>query len=470
MAEIVVLPQQGNSVEEVVLLEWRVAAGDTVAEGDILCEVETDKATMEVESTAGGTVLKLLADAGDTVPVKTPIVVVGNPGEDISGLVPGSGADTATNQTEANSAPAASPSPAGESPAAPGTATPSGAGTAPAAQAPAPSGSEPASGSAASPRARMRAAERGIDPSRIAGSGPDGRVIERDVLAAAATTTAAAGSAAGTAGIAGTGIGGRITAADAAGAAGSPSPAAASPAGAAITGPARVVEEIPVAGVRKVIAERMHASLQETAQLTMHASADARSMQRLRRRLKRDGGALGLDGVNLNDMVMFAVARTLLHFPEVNSHFTGSSIRRFEGVDLGFAVDTPRGLLVPTIQGAHALSLAEMSRRGKELARRAIDGKAGPADLAPATFTVTNLGAFGVERFTPVLNPPQVAILGVGSIELKALQQPDGSVEHIPHMGLSLTIDHQAVDGAPGARFLQALSRNLAAFDLLLVG
>jgi pyruvate dehydrogenase E2 component (dihydrolipoamide acetyltransferase) len=214
----------------------------------------------------------------------------------------------------------------------------------------------------------------------------------------------------------------------------------------------------------------MHASLRDTAQLTMHASADARRLQELRSRLKRDGEALGLAGVNLNDMVMFAVAQTLRHFPEINAHFTGTSIRRFDGVDLGFAVDTPRGLLVPTIQGAHALTLADLSRRGKELAQRAIDGKAGPDDLAPATFTITNLGAFGVERFTPVLNPPQVAILGVGSIELKAVQRPDGSVEHVPHMGISLTIDHQAVDGAPGARFLQALSRNLAAFDLLLVG
>jgi pyruvate dehydrogenase E2 component (dihydrolipoamide acetyltransferase) len=407
--------------------------------------------------------------------VKTPIVVVGNEGnegEDISALL----ADAIDESTAASTTDTGSDAPgatgASGATGALGSTGAASAATAPAVAAPTAPSTAPAEGSPASPRARMRAAERGIDPRRLAGTGPDGRVIERDVLSAAATTTAAAGDAAGTPGIAGTGIAGRITAADAAasGAGGSTAASATPSAVTSQAGPARMVEEIAVTGVRKVIAERMHASLRDTAQLTMHASADARRLQELRSRLKRDGEALGLAGVNLNDMVMFAVAQTLRHFPEINAHFTGTSIRRFDGVDLGFAVDTPRGLLVPTIQGAHALTLADLSRRGKELAQRAIDGKAGPDDLAPATFTITNLGAFGVERFTPVLNPPQVAILGVGSIELKAVQRPDGSVEHVPHMGISLTIDHQAVDGAPGARFLQALSRNLAAFDLLLVG
>ncbi|MFW5827105.1 MAG: 2-oxo acid dehydrogenase subunit E2 [Alkalispirochaeta sp.] len=212
----------------------------------------------------------------------------------------------------------------------------------------------------------------------------------------------------------------------------------------------------------------MHASLQNTAQLTLHSSADARALKALRARFKQSGEELGLGGVNLNDMVMFAVVQTLEEFPDLNAHFTGDVIRRFSGVDVGFAVDTPRGLLVPTVQNAHTLSLAQLSRRIKELAQRAIDGKATSEDLAPATFTVTNLGAFGIERFTPVLNPPQVAILGVNSINLKAVEGRDGSVEHVPHMGLSLTIDHQAVDGAPGARFLQTLSRRLAEFDLLM--
>lgn len=456
MADIVVLPQQGNSVEEVILLDWQVAEGDTVQEGDILCEVETDKATMEVESTASGTVLRILAAAGDTVPVKTPIVVVGAAGEDISTLDLGGAVATdhapGTDGAAGDDRPPAPPSEPPRPPESPIAA----------------SGERAGAIAPVSPRARMRAAERGVDPSTVPGTGPGGRIIERDVLAAAPAATAAARAAGVPTGLSGGGPGGRVTSEDIAAASSGdavppPSPSGNTPA----VGAATVVQEIPVAGVRKVIAERMAASLRETAQLTLHASADARALRSLRARLKRDGDALGLSGVNLNDMVMYAVARTLPEFPDLNSHFLGTSIRRFDGVDLGFAVDTPRGLLVPTVRGAAALSLLQLSTRVKELAGRALDGKAGPDDLAPATFTVTNLGAFGVERFTPVLNPPQVAILGVGSIELKAVETADG-VEHHPHIGLSLTIDHQAVDGAPAARFLQVLCRRIAAFDLVL--
>lgn len=466
MAEIVVLPQQGNSVEEVVLLEWKVAEGDSVSEGTVLCEVETDKATMEVESTASGTVLKRLAAAGDEVPVKSPLVVVGEAGEDISGLDLG-GADS--DITEPSSQNAASPAAdVAEAPTSGSAESSTSSPTSPRGAPPQSSGTaatttDSSTGTVGvSPRARMRAAERGIDPAPVSGTGPGGRIIERDILSAAPATTASAqGTAAGTPG---TGVGGRITTGDAAAASTGGPRSDAQP----VTEGTAVAEEIPVSGVRRVIADRMLASLQTTAQLTLDASADARALRTLRARFKQSGEELGLSGVNLNDMLMFAVVQTLHEFPEINSHFTGDTLRRFSGVDLGFAVDTPRGLLVPTVKNAHTLSLAQLSRQVKELAQRAIDGKATNEDLAPATFTVTNLGAFGIEHFTPVLNPPQVAILGVGSINLKAVEGSDASVEHIPHLGLSLTINHQAVDGAPGARFLQTLSRLLANFDLLL--
>ncbi len=475
MAEIVVLPQQGNSVEEVVLLDWNVAEGDSVSVGSVLCEVETDKATMEVESTAAGTVLKLLAAAGDEVPVKSPLVVVGEAGEDISRVDLGDTGHSGDTEAAGGGAAAGGPHPtSGEAPSpTPGSAagdTDSAPRAAAGAESPGPGspGAFATSGgvsgtSGVSPRARMRAAERAIDPRTISGSGPGGRVIERDVLSAAAETTASARGAA--AGTPGTGVGGRVTTADRAA---SQEPRSSSPAADRTEGATTIRDEVSVSGVRRVIADRMHASLQNTAQLTLHSSADARALKALRARFKQSGEELGLGGVNLNDMVMFAVVQTLEEFPDLNAHFTGDVIRRFSGVDVGFAVDTPRGLLVPTVQNAHTLSLAQLSRRIKELAQRAIDGKATSEDLAPATFTVTNLGAFGIERFTPVLNPPQVAILGVNSINLKAVEGRDGSVEHVPHMGLSLTIDHQAVDGAPGARFLQTLSRRLAEFDLLM--
>ena len=455
MAETIVLPQQGNSVEEVVLLEWKVRIGDSISEGDVVCEVETDKATMEVEASAGGTVLALLAEAGDEVPVKTPIVIVGEPGEDISGL------DTGNTDADASASGPAEP-------ARPTTAasTAAAAATPPAAT---PNGDNAASGASASPRARMRAAERGVNPATLTGTGPGGRVIERDVLSAAAPATAAARAQGLQGRQEGTALGGRIASADPSAATPTSAAPPSTPAEAPASGPAEVARELPVSGIRKVVAERMLASLQDTAQLTLHSSADARALQQMRRRFKAEGESLGLSGITLNDMVMYAVVRTLPDFPELNAHFHGTKISVFSGVDLSFAVDTPRGLLVPTVQGAGGLSLAELSARIKELASRAIDGKAGPADLAMGTFTVTNLGAFGIERFTPVLNPPQVAILGVGSIDLKPVAAADGTgVEHLPHIGLSLTIDHQAVDGAPGARFLAALSGAIAGFDLLL--
>jgi pyruvate dehydrogenase E2 component (dihydrolipoamide acetyltransferase) len=221
--------------------------------------------------------------------------------------------------------------------------------------------------------------------------------------------------------------------------------------------------------VRKIIAGRMLASLQTTAQLTMNASADARALQALRKRLKESDEALGLRGITINDLVLFAVARALLLHPDLNALFAENTISRYRRVHLGFAVDTPRGLIVPVIRNADSLSLRALAGEAKRLAAAALDNKSAPDDLAGGTFTVTNLGGFGVESFTPVLNPPQVGILGVGNIALRPVQGA-GGVEFIPHLGLSLTINHQVVDGAPGARFLQTVAGHIANIDLLLAG
>ncbi len=420
MAETVLVPQQGNSVESVILLKWHKAAGDTVAAGEILCEVETDKTTMEVESTASGTILKLLAAEGDEVPVKTGLVIVGEAGE--------------TVPEETDTSPPEPPAPAVSAPAAITRSAPTVENTAPAAA------TNPASAGAASPRARMRATAKDVDLAVLAGkgTGPDGRILERDVM----DLPSRAGSSAAVTATAST----------------------STPTAAAAQSPIR---EIPVRGVRKVIAERMRASLAATAQLTIHGSADARALQALRSRFKSAGVALGMEKITINDMVLFALARTLPDFPEVNAHFQETVIRQYTTVDLSFAVDTEKGLLVPTIRDAHTLSLLQISERARTLAMRCMDGQATADDLAMGTCTLTNLGSFGVEYFTPVLNPPQVAILGVNTITLKAIQGKDGAVEHVPHIGLSLTIDHQAVDGAPAARFLQELSRRIANLDML---
>ena len=291
----------------------------------------------------------------------------------------------------------------------------------------------------ASPRAKALAVKQGISLSGLRGTGPGGRIIERDVQAAVSSGFAA----------------------PAAAPARGPAPAPLPPA-------VGDVRDIKVAGVRKLIAERMLASLQTTAQLTMHSAADARSLQLLRKKFKESPEALGLRAVTINDMILFAVSRTLPQYPDCNALFSGDTIRQYAAVHLAFAVDTPRGLMVPVVKNAQALSLRDISRESTRLIACCRDGGITPDELAGGTFTVTNLGAFGVHGFTPVLNVPQCAILGVGSIVPGPVMAANGSVSFIPQIGLSLTVNHQVVDGAPGARLLQALAEAIAGFDLLL--
>ena len=436
MATIVVMPQLGNSVESCIIVEWMIAEGDTVAVDQTLASIETDKSTMEVPSTAEGTVLKLLWEEGDEVPVKDPLIIVGDPGEDISGLVPGG--ESASESAEATAAPeqgAAAPEQA-----APAFAT------------------ERATG-AVSPRARALAASSGVDASAIAeGSGPHGRVIERDVVAAigAGPTLTSAARAAGVSATEGTGIGGRVSVADANRAPEVNAPAAVSAPAPAADFPGASTSS-PLKGVRKVVAKRMMESLTTTAQLTLNTSANAAGILALRKKVKNADEALGLNKITLNDLVCFAVSRTLLKYPVFNAHLEDGVLTEFEQVHLGFACDTPRGLLVPVIRSAQALGLKAFSDEAKRLAGGAIDGTLPPDYLGGGTFTVSNIGSFGIETFTPVINLPQTAILGVGAITPRPALASDGTIGVQQRLNLSLTIDHQVIDGADGARFLRDL-------------
>ncbi|NCB02424.1 MAG: 2-oxo acid dehydrogenase subunit E2, partial [Spirochaetia bacterium] len=226
--------------------------------------------------------------------------------------------------------------------------------------------------------------------------------------------------------------------------------------------------EKPVKGIRKVTATRMAESLHSTAQFTMTSYAKATALQQLRKRLKESDASLGLNNITINDLVMFAVTKTLLSFPYMNAHFLTDTIREYASIHVGCAVDTPKGLLVPVIKHAQSLSLKELSDTAKQLALAAIDGKAQMDDLSGSTFTVTNLGALGIDSFTPVINIPEVAILGVGGISLRPVGKGDSDVSFVPHISLSLTINHMAVDGAPGAKFLLSLVKNIESIDLLL--
>ena len=455
MATPVVMPKQGQSVESCIIVEWKKRPGDAVTAGDVLCEVETDKAVMDVESPVSGTLLALFYQEGDLVPVLENIAAIGSPGEDVGGLGPAGAA-----QSTADEAPQAAQVPAETPAAVPESASVTTASV--------------ATATGISPRARKLAEQKAVDVAGVQGSGPGGRVIERDVQAALAaqprlTPVAQAMVQSGEyrAPMQGSGPGGRVMARDLTASAIPASPAPSAPAATPAAAETEPISTIPLRGVRRVIAERMLHSVQSTAQLTLNRTADARSLLDYRQRLKISDAAWGLQGVTINDLVLFAVARVLPRFPEVNALFLDEGIQQYASVHLGFAVDTPRGLIVPVIREAQRLSLGELAAESRRLASACLDGTVQPDDLSGGTFTVTNLGSLGVESFTPILNVPQVAILGVGGITLKPVET-DGEVQFVRHLNLSLTINHQVVDGAPGARFLQALADGLAQFELLL--
>jgi pyruvate dehydrogenase E2 component (dihydrolipoamide acetyltransferase) len=460
MSTPILLPKLGNSVESSIIAAWLKQPGEAVAEGDVVCTVETDKTTMEVVSPAAGVLLAQLAKVGDDVPVQTVIAYIGAEGESAEGA---GGATSAEGVKSAAlvKADAGAVEQRGNVGA---------------------TGADEVRAVIASPRARALATERGVALATIIGSGPGGRIIERDVLAARSAPSALPSapstppsltpvaramveSGAYVAPARGTGPGGVVTKDDLTTATAS---AAASAAG-STAGPAATSDDgaiAPLSNLRKIIAERMRDSLHNAAQLTMHANADARAMQAYRARLKASDAALGLREITINDLMLFAVARTLPRFPELNATFKDGALMQYAQAHLAFAVDTPRGLLVPVIRNAGALTLRALSEQARVLSAQCRDGKIAPAALSGGTFTVTNLGGFGIESFTPIINAPQVAILGVGNINLKPLDQ-NGTVQFIPHLGLSLTIDHQIVDGAPAAKFLHALAHAIGSIDLL---
>jgi pyruvate dehydrogenase E2 component (dihydrolipoamide acetyltransferase) len=304
----------------------------------------------------------------------------------------------------------------------------------------------------------------------VTGAGPGGRIIERDVQAALAERPplTAAAKAAGAPAIPpqGTGIGGRVTVSDLAAA---PIPHSPFPIPHTTEGQ---ITETPIKGIRKVIAERMFKSLAESAQFTLNAQAPAERLQKMRARIKASALAedLGLAKITVNDLILFAVSRLLPRYPFMNAHKIGDTIKTFERVHLGVAVDTPRGLMVPVIRNTNLLPLAGIAGEAKRLAAACQNGSAKPDELAGSTFTISNLGSLGISSFTPVLNTPEVAILGVCGIELKPLadDKAENGVRFAPHIGFSLTINHQVVDGAPAARFLKTLCEAVADIDLLL--
>ncbi len=433
MATAVIMPRQGQSVESCIITEWAKKKGDTVAVGDVLFSYETDKSSFDEKSEVAGTLLEVFAADGDDVPCLEVVCIIGEAGEDISALIP-------KKEEAAAPAPAAEAAPAPAAEAAPvAEATPAAA---------------PVATKAAgdilriSPRAKKLALTAGADLSKVTATGPMGRIIERDVnalLDAGKTTTIEAVERF---------LAGECVVEEAEEA------IAAAPAAKATGG----YTDVKITNIRKVIAKSMHASLSNMAQLTLNASFDATEVMAFRKNLKASGEALGMGNITINDIVLYAVAKTLKNHKDLNAHWLDDVVRIFDNVNLGIAVDTERGLMVPTLMAAETMSLSELSVNAKSLIKETQGGSISPDKLSGGTFTVTNLGSLGVESFTPVINPPQVAILGVCAITQRV--KADGST--YPAMGLSLTFDHRALDGAPAARFLKELCANLEHFSLLL--
>lgn len=455
--EAILMPKAGNSVEECILGAWRINVGDTVKRGDIIAEAETDKTSIEIEATASGEVLALLGAEGDLVPVLTAICLVGPAGTDVSGYKAASAEAPVAASAEAPKAVTAAEAPAAAS----------------ASQAPATAGGH------LSPRARKFVAEHPFVMGEIAGSGAQGRVIESDVIAAyqssphltpAAAAMVAAGAKAPSTG---TGSNGEITAEDienfAKGVVAASAPAAPAPTAPVKAEGADVITEKPFSRIRTVIAKRLQESLQTMAQYTLNCEADVTGLLSLRKRIKASGEKLGLANINIGDMVMYAVIKTLQQVPELNGEFSDNVVKLHSAVHMGFACDTPKGLLVPVLHHSDKMSLAEMCKQVKSLAKSANAGNLAPDLMNGATFTVSNLGSFGIINFTPVISAPQIAMLGVGKTLLRPVRRADGTVEYRDYMQFSLTMNHMVVDGAPGARFLQTLCANIENFELVCI-
>ena len=404
MAFEVLMPQLGLTMEEGTVSQWVKHEGDAVKTGDVLLEITTDKLTNEVTSEHDGVLLKIVAQEGDDVPVKGLLCYVGQPGEAVGG------------------APAAAPA------AAPATAPAPSAAAAPAA---APVAA--AAGGARvriSPLARKTAAKLGVDVTKLTGTGPSGRIRQQDVLAAASAQQAAAAPA--------------------------PAPAAA-PAAKPVSKTGLELMEgdtvAKLAGMRKVVAQRMLQSHTEIPPVTQNTKVDVTELMKFRKMLMAETG----NKYSVNDLILKATAKCLRQHPEVLVSLDGDQVIQRAHVNLGMAVALDAGLIVPVIRDADRLGLDALSAAAKDLASRAKNNKLTPDEYKGSTFSVSNLGMFGIETFTPIVNQPDAAILGVCAVQDELVMDDEGNISKHQVMRLSFTYDHRLIDGAVAAKFVMAL-------------
>ena len=412
------MPRLSDSMEEGTVLQWLVAEGDRVEVGQPLAEIETDKATVTYEADTAGVVLALNVSEGATVPLGAPIAVIGAPGEELpTAESPEAIAATRSAQARSASSPAAPPTPA-TSPSSSGRAK-------------------------ASPLARRLAAQLDVSLDGLAGSGPHGRVIRADVERAAAVANGGRSDAVAPAAPE---VGTEATLATGIHAKGEPT-----------------VHEL--SRIQRTVARRMAESRATVPDFELSCQVDMSGVVGLRDRLREVTDPLP----SYNDFVVKAVALALRQFPRVNGAYRDGRVETYSRINVGVAVAADEALVVPTIFEADRLSLGEISRNSRELATRVRDGSIAPADLAGGTFTVSNLGMYGVDSFSAVINPPQAAILAVGSLKPRALVDSDGNVVARPTIVLTLACDHRVLYGADGARFLARIRELLEGPDALIL-
>jgi len=426
MANIIEMPKLSDTMTVGTLVKWLKKEGDAVKAGDMLAEIETDKATMELESFFSGTMVAVFVKAGSQVPLGAALCAIGKPGEKVEAPAP----------RPAQEAPAPSPAPppatleSAHEPAVQSQAP---------APAPAPAPSPPPAPARVriSPLARKLAAEKGVDPSTVAGSGPGGRIVRADVIAAAS---------------------------------GAARPAAAATPGAATVGSKGPVQEArlsPVSNIRGIIAKRLLEAKTQIPHFYLQIEIDAGPLLELRAQLN---AALEKEGVKLsvNDFILKASAEALRRVPAVNCSWEGAAVRHHPAAHVSFAVAIEDGLITPVIRDAHLKTLFAISSEAKALGRRAKDKKLTPAEFTGGTFCVSNLGMMGVESFSAIINPPNAAILAVGTTVRKPVVKGD-QIAIGQRMTLTLSVDHRVVDGAVGAAYLAALRDLLEKPALLLL-
>jgi pyruvate dehydrogenase E2 component (dihydrolipoamide acetyltransferase) len=422
---IVVMPKMGDTMEEGKILAWRKHEGDTIAKGDALAEIETEKVNIEAEAFAAGVLRKIIAPEGATVPVGQPIALIGAATEAIPAEFGGApGSSESSKKTPVAQAPMPAPV------------------TAPAAAAPAAApeangvrelvavGSPTENGARIfiSPLARHIAAEHNLDIAQVHGTGPGGRIIRDDVLAALQTAPATLAPVASFA----------------------PMPA----------GPE--VEAVPLSQMRKTIARRLQQSMQTAPHFYVTVSVDATLLLQARAQINEYAATLAEPiKVSVNDLVVKAVATALTHMPQVNVSFDGERILFKKRINVGVAVALEQGLIVPVVRDADRRGLLDLARESRRLAEAARTNKLKAEDLQGGTFTVSNLGMYDVESFTAIINPPESAILAVGAITPTPVVTADRQVIVRDVMKMTLSSDHRALDGATAARFLQELRRLL---------